>query len=124
MKQTNLEKYGDPNYNNREGAKITMIERYGGVGNASAQTKAKQCKTMLEKYGKENSMQVESVKQKMRENNKEKYGVSWVFQREDVKQKSIQTCIERYGACEKENISCVSQLETVKKHIKKDEIAK
>lgn len=120
MKQTNLEKYGDPNYNNREGAKITMIEKYGGVGNASAQTKAKQYKTMLEKYGKENSMQVESVKQKMRENNKEKYGVSWVFQREDVKQKSIRTCIERYGACEKENISCVSQLETVKKHIKEN----
>ena len=91
MKQSNLEKYGDPNYNNREGAKITMIERYGGVGNASAQTKAKQYKTMLEKYGKENSMQIESVKQKMRENNKEKYGVSWITKNPDITKKIADT---------------------------------
>ena len=53
---------------------------------------------MLDKYGKENPMFIDSIKDKMRANNMKKYGVEWVTQREDVKRKSIETCLERYGS--------------------------
>ena len=98
MKQTNLERYGDENFNNRTKANKTLLERYNGVGNASEIIKAKQKKTMIDKYGKENSMSVDSIKDKMRANNMKKYGVEWVTQRADVKRKSIETCLERYGS--------------------------
>ena len=98
MKQTNLERYGDENFNNRTKANKTLLERYNGVGNGSEIIKAKQQKTMIDKYGKENPMFIDSIKDKMRSNNMKKYGVEWVTQREDVKRKSIETCLERYGS--------------------------
>lgn len=96
MKQTNLERYGDENYNNRESASKTMIDRYGGIGNASEVIKSKQKQTMIDKYGKDNCMHVDSIKNKIRKNNLEKYGVDWVFKRKEIISKSIQTRIERY----------------------------
>ena len=97
MKQTNLERYGDENFNNREIANKTLLERYGGIGNASEIIKSKQQQTMIDKYGEKNSMFVDSIKDKMRSNNIKKHGVEWVFQRPEIQQKSIETCIERYG---------------------------
>lgn len=96
-KQTKLERHGDENFNNRAQANKTLLERYNGIGNASEIIKAKQQKTMIDKYGKYNSMFIDGIKDKMRSNNMEKYGVEWVTQREDVKTKSIKTCLERYG---------------------------
>lgn len=96
MKQTNLERYGDENFNNRAQANKTLLERYNGVGNASEIIKAKQQKTMIDKYGKDNCMFIDDIKDKMRANNMEKYGVDWVFKRKEIISKSIQTCIERY----------------------------
>ena len=97
MQQTNLERHGSKGYNNRTSAKKTMIEKYGGVGNASQKIREKQQNTLLERYGAKNSMFLDDTKEKIRRTNTEKYGVEWVFQREDVKQKSIQTYLERYG---------------------------
>ena len=91
MKQTNLERYGDENFNNRTKANKTLLERYNGVGNASEIIKAKQKKTMIDKYGKENSMSVDSIKDKMRSNNMKKYGVEWVTQDKNVLDKIIET---------------------------------
>lgn len=91
MKQTNLERYGDENFNNRMKANKTLLERYNGVGNGSEILKAKQKKTMIDKYGKENSMSVDSIKDKMRSNNMKKYGVEWVTQDKNVLDKIIET---------------------------------
>ena len=96
MKQTNLERHGDENFNNREQANKTLLERYNGIGNASEIIKTKQQKTMIDKYGKDNPMFIDSIKDKIRKNNLEKYGVDWVFKRKEIISKSIQTCIERY----------------------------
>lgn len=96
MKKTNLERHGDENFNNRPQANKTMVDLYGGVGNASEIIKSKQQKTMIDKYGKDNPMFIDSVKDKIRKNNLEKYGVDWVFKRKDIIDKSIQTRIERY----------------------------
>lgn len=97
IKQTNLERHGDENFNNRTKANKTLLERYNGIGNASEIIKIKQQQTMIDKYGEKNSMFVDSIKDKMRSNNIKKYGVNWVTQREDVKIKCIETCIEKYG---------------------------
>ena len=95
-KQTKFERHGDENFNNRAQANQTLLERYNGVGNASEVIKAKQQKTMIDKYGKDNCMFIDDIKDKMRANNMEKYGVDWVFKRKEIISKSIQTCIERY----------------------------
>ena len=97
MKQTNLERYGDENFNNREIANKTLLERYGGVGNASEIIKSKQQQTCIERYGVNNGMKVKEIVSKIKANNKKEYGVEWVFQRPEIQQKSIDTCIERYG---------------------------
>ena len=91
MKQTNLERYGDENFNNRTKANKTLLERYNGIGNGSEIIKVKQKKTMIDKYGKENSMSVDSIKDKMRANNMKKYGVEWVTQDKNVLDKIIET---------------------------------
>ena len=84
MKQTNLERCGDENFNNRTKANKTLLERYNGVGNASEIIKAKQQKTMIDKYGKENPMFIDNIKYKVRSNNIKKYGVEWVTQDKKV----------------------------------------
>lgn len=91
MKQTNLERYGDENFNNRAQANKTLLERYNGVGNASEVIKAKQQKTMIDKYGKDNCMFIDDIKDKMRANNMEKYGVDWVTQDKSVLDKITAT---------------------------------
>lgn len=51
----------------------------------------------LEKYGVENVMQLENVKNKMYETNLEKYGHMCSAQSEEIKEKSKNTCFEKYG---------------------------
>ena len=91
MKQTNLERHGDENFNNRAQANKTLLERYNGIGNASEVIKAKQQKTMTNKYGKDNSMFIDVIKDKMRSNNMKKYGVEWVTQDKSVLDKITTT---------------------------------
>ena len=74
-KQTNIEKYGDPNYNNREQFISTCIERYN-VRNPL------QCKEIKEKQ--ENTM--EKV-----------YGKRFALQLNKFIQKAKETCIKQFG---------------------------
>ena len=109
-KQTKLEKYGDEYYNNLEQAnttrenfseekkkeienkkKITLMKKYGK--NYIEVLKNKRIETCIEKYGVENPMMVEEIKEKSKNNQNLKYGKH----REKIVEKSRQTCLERYG---------------------------
>ena len=90
-KQTKFERHGDENFNNRAQANQTLLERYNGVGNASEAIKAKQQKTMIDKYGKDNPMFIDDIKDKIRSNNMVKYGVDWVTQDKSVLDKITAT---------------------------------
>lgn len=74
-KRTLLERYGDSHYNNRN--------------------KCKQ--TCLEKFGVDNPMSLDSVKDKIKETNIKRYGVEWSAQNKEINQKTINTQIKKYG---------------------------
>lgn len=115
IKQTNLERYGDPNYHNIEKAKKTNLERYGventyqikGVPEkakkaaGSKEALEKKERTNLERYGAKYPIQLEYFKEKIKNTNLEKYGVENISQykpsRVNVAKKTEQTCLERYG---------------------------
>ena len=86
--------YGDENYNGREKAKQTCLERYGvetylGSKLCLDQTK----KTCLEKYGVENASQSPEVIDKIKHTKQKRYGDPKYTNREQIKR----TCLERYG---------------------------
>ena len=81
----------------REKAKNTMIERYGGVGYASPETRKKIISTNRERYGCECSLQNVGVREKAKKTNLERYGATSPVQSEMVKEKTKRTMLERYG---------------------------
>ena len=81
----------------REKAKNTMIERYGGVGYASPETRKKIISTNRERYGCECSLQNVGVREKAKKTNLERYGATSPTQSEMVKEKTKRTMLERYG---------------------------
>ena len=81
----------------REKAKNTMIERYGGVGYASPETRKKIISTNRERYGCECSLQNVGVREKAKKTNLERYGATSPAQSEMVKEKTKRTMLERYG---------------------------
>ena len=81
----------------REKAKNTMIERYGGVGYASPETRKKIISTNQERYGCECSLQNRDVREKAKKTNLERYGATSPAQSEMVKEKTKRTMLERYG---------------------------
>ena len=81
----------------REKAKNTMIERYGGVGYASPETRKKIISTNRERYGCECSLQNRDVREKAKKTNLERYGATSPTQSEMVKEKTKRTMLERYG---------------------------
>ncbi len=54
-------------------------------------------KTCMIKYGISNVMQLEDVKNKLRDTFKNKYGVEWITQSEEIKTKISNTMIKKYG---------------------------
>ena len=58
----------------------------------------KQKDSYLEKYGVENIMQSDIVKENHKKSIQEKYGCDNVFQNENIKTKIKETCLEKYGA--------------------------
>ena len=93
-RQTKLEKYGDPNYSNKEKRKKTCLEKYGTeYPIQNKQIKEKRKKTCLEKYGVEYSLQSDIVKEKSEKTKLEKYGDPHFINHEKYKQ----TCLEKYG---------------------------
>jgi hypothetical protein len=93
-RNTNIRKYGNPNYNNIEKIKSTNLERYGVLN--SFQSKELRDKSDLTKqmlYGNPNYNNIEKIKS----TNLERYGVEYTLQTEEVKQQSKITKQMLYG---------------------------
>ena len=88
------------------------IER-GGFFSCKSCSSIKRKKTMMRKYGVENSMFSIEVKDKIKKTNLERYGVENVFQSKDIKDKIKETNLERYGH------ECSLNSEVIKGKIKK-----
>ena len=74
-KATKKRIYGDENYCN-----IDKIKQH-----------------MLDKYGVENSFQLQEVKDRISKNSKDKYGVNHWVQSDEFRKKSADTCMKNYG---------------------------
>lgn len=74
--------------------KNTTFKRHGSATYRNVE-KAKQ--TSLKKYGYENCMQSEHIKQKLKENNFKKYGCEWPLQSNSCKLKLKKKFLEKYG---------------------------
>ena len=119
--QTKLFHFGDKNYNNRDAATKTNIQRYGcksPLQNINIQKKIKEenkkkygseyyqstteCKektkqTFVKKYGVENCFANNDVKQKIKNTWIKKYGVDNPAKSDEIKEKSIRVCLVKYG---------------------------
>ena len=91
-KQTRLEKYGDPNYNNREKHKVTCLEKYG-VENpfASDTCKQKIKQILIDRYGVEYAQQSQHVQEVRRNNSLKKYGVDHHMKVDEIRGKVIKS---------------------------------
>jgi len=89
-----------------------MVSKYGFKCNFSAGNRYKIEKTMVEKYGSKNPMQVTKIKTTMFESNLEKYGCISPLGNKEVRKKCEKTNIEKYG------VPYVSQSEEIKQKIK------
>lgn len=69
----------------------------------------KKQKTLFERHGVRNCMELYWVKDKIKKTNLDRRGVEYATQSPEVKEKTRQTCLERHG------VECVLQLESVKK---------
>ena len=110
LKETKKERYGDENYNNRNKARETCLERYGvGMALQSGSIREKSKNTKKERYGDENY----NNSSKSRITKKERYGdenynnssKSRITKKErygdenyNNRNKARETCQERYGA--------------------------
>ena len=98
IKCTNYERYGDENYNNRDGAMKTNLERYGGTGSLNSPViRDRIYATNLEKYGNVNVFGSEYGKNKIKETNYKKYGSHYYTQTDEYKQKMVEHNMEEYG---------------------------
>lgn len=78
--------------------KITVKEKYG-VDNIleSDIIKDKVKKTMIERYGNEHALNVPELKEKARKTNNEKFGCDFASQNEEIKEKMKKTFLKNYG---------------------------
>ena len=109
MQQSIKNKYGEKgifgNKDVQSKIKKTNLEKYGGVGFASAELANKVKKTCLEKYGnkiytqsQEYQSRHEEILNKTKQTCLEKYGVENPSKSQTVQNKVRQTCLERYGS--------------------------
>ena len=98
VKQTNKEKYGIENYNNREKAKNTCKLKYkcDTVWQAKT-TKNKIKQTNLNKFGCEFATQSPIIREKIENTCIKKYGVKTPLKNAEVKEKIKKTNIKLYG---------------------------
>ena len=97
-KKTNLERYGNENYNNIEKNKQTCLEKYGVENifqNEDIKDKIKQIN--LEKYGFESHNSSDIVKEKKKKIYLKKYGVICPLNTNEQKEKSRKIKLEKYG---------------------------
>ena len=125
-KKTKMERYGDPNYNNREGMKKnlqkkygediintsqlphvkekikkTYTERHGGMGMASKSVADKVLQSVKEQHGIDddsitNVGQIDAVKDRIRETHEERWG-GIGFASEELFERSNETFKDKYG---------------------------
>lgn len=126
-KKTRLERYGDPNYNNREKVRRTVQEKYGeeyintsqvpeiknkivktytekhdGMGMASKSVSKKTLDNVKKKHGLENDNSITNVGQikSVKDKIKETHYKNWGgigFASEELAKRSIETYFEKYG---------------------------
>lgn len=89
--RTNLERYGLPYLIQRK----DVVERCRN--SHTDESKEKQKKTCLEKYGVEWCSQSKEFREKVKQTCLERYGVENPFQNDSIKEKCKKTCLERYG---------------------------
>ena len=92
-KETCIERYGDPNYKNKEATRLSNEIYKGGHSLRDPAIRARACKTKEQLYGNKNF----TNREKAKETCLEKYGVENVAQIPCVVEKRIKTCIQRYG---------------------------
>lgn len=93
--KTNMERYGDPNYNNMEQMKKTCLEKYG-VDNYFKNTDAiKQAN--LRKYGVDNPNKLRQTIEKREQTCLAKYGAKSYLMTDEGKAKARNTCLIHYG---------------------------
>lgn len=98
MRQTRLDRHGDPTYNNRQKAKETTQDKYG-VDNVSQSQKIKNKKsqTFLKHFGETNVFKTEYFDEKRKQTSLERYGTEFPSQSQSVKDKQEQTNLQRWG---------------------------
>lgn len=74
------------------------MEKYGVTnGGATEQSKIKAKQSFVQKYGVDNPMKVEAIKNKLKEGCLNKYGVPYYIYTNDFKTKAKNTFIDKYG---------------------------
>lgn len=98
MQKTKTDKYGDPNFFDKEKRKETWIQKYG-VDNPLKSSKIleKRNNTNIEKYGTKHTFQSEKCKEKSRKTFLRKYGVEYGHQNKIIRNKFNLTIQKKYG---------------------------
>lgn len=95
----NFPKDSCPNCRNAKTRDVCML-KYGVDNPIKAESvKQKYKETCLKKYGVDNSMKTEQTKEKVKQTNLEKFGTTCALLNEEIKEKSKKTLLEKYG-CE------------------------
>ena len=88
IKQTKTINHGDPNYNNKEKARKTCLDKYGFEYSWQAESTKKSIrKTLLERYGVDHQMRSDEIKNAMKARYKKEHGVEYSFQDPKVQAK-------------------------------------
>lgn len=74
----------------------SLVEKYGEDYTRKMAENIRQ--TILEKYGTDNIMKLDVIKEKVKDTCRKRYGVDNAMQSEACKEKSKKTCIEKYGS--------------------------
>jgi hypothetical protein len=115
--KSNLEKYGNKNYNNIERRYKTNNIKYGGnAPMCDNKIKEKTEQTCLKKYGVTHIFKSEKIKNDIKHTNIKKYGVENPSQSEKIKIKKENTCLKHY------NVKNPNQSPEIKNKIKNTNI--
>lgn len=85
----------DPTYKERVLQKSIATRKQNHGEDYTGRKKCQQ--TMKERYGVENPMHIESVKQHLKQYNLDTYGIEWHIASSEIRNKSQQTCQKHYG---------------------------
>lgn len=131
-KQTKLQRYGDPNYHNKEKAAQTMLEKYGATTFVHSESGKEKIKAIMnERYGVDYALQAQQFVDKMNKTIAdrggksyrfhtpewnaimiEKYGTTIPYKNDSIKNKGIDTLLKRYG------VTSPAKLDFVKEKMK------